>query len=235
MQKKTIPTKWNPLFDDKPTSNIPRISYSKKFSDKYLDKGGLILEIGCGIGSYTHLIDGKGCFALDLDINAIKIAKKYCTHTGFIVASALNLPFRPGIFDLACIWGVFEEIPRGYEKQIVLEIQKIIKQNANLLLSIYGDHIITKIFDPAFIFRGVRHYNLQKFVHMISECGLMVNEFKVRGGLNTVVSNFLVYFYKHILKKKEGMIKNYFDKKCSEEIDSGKEGMVYIFMSAQKQ
>ena len=235
MQKKTFPTRWNPLFDDKPTSNIPRISFSKKFSDKYLEKGGMILEIGCGIGSYTHLIDRMGCFALDLDINAIKIAKQYCKHTGFIVASALNLPFKPEIFDLACIWGVFEEIPRGSEKQIVVEIHQILKPKAVLLLSIYGDHVMSKIFDPAFIFRGVRHYNLQKFVDMISECGLKINEFRVRGGLNTVVANFLVYYYKHVLKKKEGMVKNYFDKKSSEEIDSSTEGMVYIFMAAQKQ
>ena len=235
MQKKTTPTRWDPLFDDKPTSNIPRISYSKKFSDKYIEKGGLILEVGCGIGSYTHLIDRKGCFALDLDITAIKIAKKYCTQTGFVVASALNLPFRKEIFDLACIWGVFEEIPTGSEKQILMQIHRILKLKAILLMSIYGDHIVSKIFDPAFIFRGVRHYNLQKFTDMISECGLIVHESKVRGGLNTIVANFLVYFYKHILKKKEGMVKNYFDKKSSKEIDSAKEGIVYIFMSAQKQ
>ena len=235
MQKKTIPTKWNPLFDDRPTSGIPRIMFSKKFSDKYLEKDGLILEIGCGIGSYTHLIDRKGLFALDLDINAINVAKKYCQNTQFLVASATNLPFRPEIFDLACIWGVFEEITKGIEKQIIVEIRQILKLEAVLLLSIYGDHLVTKIFDPAFIFRGVRHYNLQEFVNMISECGLNMNEFKVRGGLNTIASNFLVYFYKHILKKKQGMVKNYFDKKSSEEIGSSKDGIVYIFLAAQKQ
>ena len=70
---------------------------------------------------------------------------------------------------------------------------------------------------------------------MISNYGLLIGEITVRGGLNTVISNFLVYFYKHVLKKKEGTIKNYFDKKSSEEIDSGKDGMVYIFIAARKQ
>jgi|SRR5687768_938855 SAM-dependent methyltransferase len=235
MKKKTIPTKWNPLFDNKPTSNIPRISFSKKFSTKYLEERDQILEIGCGVGSFTHLIDRKGYFALDLDINAIKIAKKYCINTNFIVASALNLPLRSEIFDLICMWGVFEEIPMGTENQIVSEIHRTLKSKAILLLSIYGDHFITKILDPAFIFRGVRHYNLQEFRELISNYGLLIGEITVRGGLNTVISNFLVYFYKHVLKKKEGTIKNYFDKKSSEEIDSGKDGMVYIFIAARKQ
>jgi hypothetical protein len=135
---------------------------------------------------------------------------------------------------LACIWGVFEEITKGIEKQIIVEIHQILKLKAVLLLSIYGDNLVTKIFDPAFIFRGVRHYNLQKFMDLISECGLKMNEFKIRGGMNTIASNFLVYFYKHILNKKQGKIKNYFDKKSSEEIGSSKEGIVYIFLAAEK-
>jgi ubiquinone/menaquinone biosynthesis C-methylase UbiE len=234
MRKDPTVTNWNPAFDDMPTSEVPRIRFSEKFSTKYLEKKNLILEIGCGTGSYTRLINRTGCFGLDLDMNAIRIAKKYCMDCEFIVASTLNLPFKEAVFDLICIWGVFEEISVGSEKKIMVEVQRILKSDAIFLLSTYGDYIVSKILDPAYIFRGVRHYNLESFLKLISESGFSVKEYTIRGGLNTVIANFLLYFYKHILKKREGMIKNFFDKKSANEINSNEHGIVYIFVAANK-
>jgi len=234
MPKNPITTNWNVKFDDRPTSYVPRIKYSHKFSRKYLVNRDLILEIGCGTGSFTRLVNRTGCIALDQDINSVKIAKKYCSNSDFIVASAMNLPFREETFNLVCMWGVFEEIPKGGEKQIITEIKKILTLNGAFLLSVYGNHFISKILDPAFIFRGIRHYDLKKFLNLIQERGLFIDEYTIRGNLNTIVAIFLVYFYKHILKKKEGVIKNYFDKKSDMEFDSGKKGFVYIFIAASK-
>lgn len=234
MPKNPVPTNWNPIFDDRPTTEVPRIKFSRIFSRKYLGKTDNILEIGCGIGSYTRFIDRKGCYALDLDINAIRIAKKYCVNLDFIVASALNLPFKNEAFNSICMWGIFEEIPKGGEIQIMNQIQKILTINGVLLLSVYADHMITKIFDPAFIFRGVRHYDLQTFLKLIRNCGLFVIEYTVRGGINTLIANFLVYFYKHILKKKEGAFKKYFDNKSSREIEYNENGLIYLYVAAKK-
>jgi ubiquinone/menaquinone biosynthesis C-methylase UbiE len=229
-----VRTKWNPNFDDKPTSDVPRIKFSLEFSQKYLDKGCLILEIGCGIGSYTWLVDRINCLAIDIDFDVVKVAKKYCSNSNFIVASALNLPFRAETVDLICMWSVLEETPVGSERQIITEIRKILTFNGVVLLSVYTNHILSKMLDPRFIFRGIRHHDHKKFFNLISECGLLVNEYTVRGGLNTLVSNFLVYFYKHVLKKKDGTIKKYFDKKSADEINSGVGGLVYMFIAAHK-
>ena len=228
------PTKWNPSFDDKPTSDVPRIKLSKKFSDPYLEKRNLILEIGCGTGSYTRLINRRGCIGLDIELDAVKVAKKYCINCQFIVASALKLPFKDEIFDLICIWGVFEEIPAGGEKQIVAEAQRTLTYNAFMLTSAYNDHIVSKFLDPAYFIRGVRHYNLKGFLNLISEAGLTVHKFAIFGGLNTLAANIIFYFYKHVLKKREGPVKNFFDKKSAKELESNECGIVYIFISAYK-
>jgi hypothetical protein len=53
------------------TSNTPRIRFSVRFNALYLEKQTMILEIGCGIGSYARLIDRSGCIALDIDLNPI--------------------------------------------------------------------------------------------------------------------------------------------------------------------
>lgn len=234
MPKNPVPTNWNPSFDDKPTSDVPRIKFSRNFSEKYLDKKSSILEVGCGIGSYTRFIDRKGCYAIDLDINAIRIAKKYCVYPDFIVASALDLPFKNDTFESVCMWGVFEEIPRGGENEIVVGIQKILKTDGVFLLSVYTDHLISKLFDPAFIFRGVRHYDQESFLNLIRDSGMIVKEYTVRGGVNTIISNFLVYFYKHFLKKKEGSFKKYFDNKSTKEINLNENGLIYLYVAASK-
>jgi ubiquinone/menaquinone biosynthesis C-methylase UbiE len=234
MRKVPAVTNWNPSFDDQPTTDVPRIRFSKKFSTKYLKEQNYILEIGCGTGSYTSLVDRTGYIGLDLNINALRVAKKYCVHSEFVVASALNLPFKPEIFDMICIWGVFEEIPEGTERMIIIECRRTLKSDAVFLLSAYNDHIISRIFDPGYIFRGVRHYNLKKFINLISEYGLLVNEYTIRGGLNTLIANFLFYFCKHILKKKEASIRNFFDKKSANEINNYGNGIVYIFIAAHK-
>jgi SAM-dependent methyltransferase len=227
-------TNWNPKFDNRPTSDVPRIRFSQKFSAKYLENRNLILEVGCGTGSYTRLTDRKGYFGLDLDIEAIKIAKKYCINSDFVVASALNLPFRDEIFDLICIWGVFEEIPVRAEKQILDQVHKTLSPKAALLLSIYNDHIVSKILDPAFLVRGVRHYNLKEFISLVSGTGFIVNEYTIRGGLNTIIDIFLFYFNKHILKKRDSKIKNFFEEKSNHEFNSSKSGIVYTFIAAHK-
>lgn len=234
MPKNRAATDWNSSFDDRPTSDDPRIKFSQVFSREYLDKRNLILEIGCGIGSYTKLVDREGCFGLDLDINAVKIAKRYSKSSQFVVASALNLPFKGKTFDLIYMWSVLEEIPKGWDGQILTEIRKILRYEGVLLMSVYGNHFISKILDPAYIFRGVRHHDLEKFLNLIFDSGFIIDQYTVRGKKNTLISILLVHLYKHILKKKGGMIKNYFDKKSAAEINSSNKGIVYIYIAAKK-
>jgi ubiquinone/menaquinone biosynthesis C-methylase UbiE len=234
MPKNPVTTNWNVKFDNKPTIDEPRIRFSEKFSARYLEKRTLILEIGCGTGSYTRLIDRRGCIGLDIDINAIKIAKKYCLYSEFVLASTLNLPFRDETFDLICMWEVLEEIPFGNEEKAILEAYRALKSNSFFLLSAPNDHIISNVLHPAFMFRGIRHYDLKRIYRLVYDGGFSVKEYTIRGRFNTIISNFLFYFYKHVLKKKEGKIKNFFNKKSICELNSDREGIVFIFVSAQK-
>ena len=232
--KNSLATRWNPIFDDKPTIEVPRIRFSEKFSRKYFKKRNFILEIGCGTGSYFSIVDRRDCIGLDLNRDAIKIAKKYCLDSRFIIASATNLPFRAEIFDVICMWEVFEEIPKGTEEIIMAEVRRTLRSKAVFLLSVSNDHLISKILDPAFIFQGSRHYNLKRLLNLISDCGFSVTECTIRGGVNTIIANFLFFFCKHVLNKKKALIKTFFDKKSTKEFDSSGNGIVYIFIAANK-
>ncbi|MGH9858221.1 MAG: class I SAM-dependent methyltransferase, partial [Acidobacteriota bacterium] len=99
MRRKTGRTTWNPAFDTAPTSDVPRIKFSHKYSRKYVECANYVVEIGCGTGSFTRLIDDVRCIGIDLDIHALHVAKRYCPQSDFIAASGTNLPFRDGTLD----------------------------------------------------------------------------------------------------------------------------------------
>jgi ubiquinone/menaquinone biosynthesis C-methylase UbiE len=233
MTKKPTRTAWNTLLDDRPTSNVPRIKFSYAFSKQWgVNRANHLLDIGCGTGSYTQLIDKDGCIGVDLDINGLLVAKRYCKKSDFIVCSATNLPFRNNVFDYAFMWGVFEELPIGLEKQTMTEIRRILYADGIYLLSVYSDHVLSKLFDPAFLFGGVRHYNATKFMKLLSDMGFIVSEYTIRGRIYTLMAVFLVYFYKHILHRKDGQIKRLIEQRSMNEISQKGNGIVYTFIAA---
>jgi ubiquinone/menaquinone biosynthesis C-methylase UbiE len=235
MVRKPARTTWNILLDDRPTSNVPRIKFSYEFSDQCgVKSANHILDVGCGTGSYTQLVDREGCIGIDLDINGLIVAKKHCRKSEFIACSATNLPFRNNVFEYACMWGVFEELPAGLETHAMKEIRRILLGNGTYLLSVYTDNVLSKLFDPAFLFGGVRHYNVKRFMGLLSDIGFNITRYTIRGQLYTLMAIFLVYFYKHILRKKEDRIKRFFERKSMQEIDRKKKGIVYTFIAASK-
>ena len=160
---KTVKTTWDPRVDCKPEVG-PRIRFSQNFGKEYIVKAKRILDVGCFIGTYTSLIDKAGCFGIDLDINALKTAKKHCVNSNFIVASVLDLPFRDGIFDLISMWEVIEHVPAGTEKQTLTEVHRALATSGAMLLSTPNDSLVCKISDPAFFLRGHRHYRAKKLM-----------------------------------------------------------------------
>jgi ubiquinone/menaquinone biosynthesis C-methylase UbiE len=235
MRRTIKTTRWNPIYDNEPTSGIPRMVFGHCLAKDYVRYANRILDVGCGTGSYTYIIDRVGCVGVDLDINALKVAKKYCKNSEFIVSSALNLPFREGIFEVIFMWEVLEEIPGQAETRVIHEIYRLLKSTGVFFLSFSNNNVLSNILDPAFVFRGFRHYDSDKFVRLASETGLRVIIYTIRGSTYTLVSNFLVFFYKHILHRKSGKVKQFFDSKSAEELTEKKEGTVYTFIVARKE
>ena len=234
MRRNIKTTRWNPAFDSEPTSDIPRMVFGHSLARDYVGCATHILDIGCGTGSYTYIVDREGCVGVDLDINALRVAKKYCKNSEFMVSSALSLPFRDGIFDVIFMWEVLEEIPVQAEIQAINEINRVLLRNGVFFISFSNDHLLSKLMDPAFVFRRFRHYNTDKFLKLISEAGLSTINYTIRGSFYTLISNFLVFFYKHILHHKGGKMKQFFDSKSAEELKK-KEGIVYTFIAAKKE
>jgi len=228
-------THWNPKVDDRPNINSPRIRFSQTFSKNYLRGTDRILEIGCGIGSYSYLINENFFVGIDIDMNAIKTAKKYCVNSEFILASVLYLPFKAEIFDLVFMWEVIEYIEKETERSAIEEIHRTLSPRGRFLLSAPNYHIIYNFMDPDhFLLRRQRHFVLDKLVNLITESGFSIIQKTIRGGWKTIVAMNIFYFHKYFLHRKGGKIQTFLDKKSEEELNSNIKGITNIFIAAQK-
>jgi ubiquinone/menaquinone biosynthesis C-methylase UbiE len=233
--KKLPKIKWSSIVDDRPNTNSPRIKFSQKFSEEYLGSSKSILDLGCGTGSYTYIIDRVGCVGIDLHLKALKVAKKYCKNSEFIVSSALNLPFREGIFEVIFMWEVLEYIESGSENRLIPEIYRISTPKAQLFVSAPNHNFLYNILDPDYILHRQRHFRLPELIDSISKRGFAIKRYDIRGSWNTIIAMNIFYFFKHILHKKNGKILSHFEEKSENElISNGKKGTTNIFIAAEK-
>jgi SAM-dependent methyltransferase len=235
VNKKPVKIEWLPTVDDRPNIQSPRIRFSRNFSEKYLQGAKRILDIGCGIGSYTYLIDRNDCFAIDVDINALKTARKYCHNSNFILATVLNLPFKEEIFDIILMWGVIEYIEEETEKNAIQEIHRTLIPGAKFLLSAPNSHYIYNIVDPEHFFRRRnRHIEINKLAKLITQTGFSIKQQTIRGSWKTIIAMNIFYLNKHLLHKKGGKIQRFLDKKSEEELNSKLNGITNLFIAAKK-
>ncbi len=103
-----------------------------------LPKNKTILEIGCGNGSGTKLIQNyfspQEIQAIDLDPRMIQRAKKrvqnHAVH--FQIASATKLPFKNNSFDALFDFGIIHHIPDW--ENAIHEMYRVLKPEGEILL-----------------------------------------------------------------------------------------------------
>ena len=96
-------------------------------------KDAVILDCGCGFGSFYNLTENLNTIYLDFSFNLLK--KFENTHnlkTSKICGDVLNLPFRDNSFDLILCINVLEHI-KDYKKALN-EIKRVLKDNGTVII-----------------------------------------------------------------------------------------------------
>ncbi|MFX0202885.1 MAG: class I SAM-dependent methyltransferase [Candidatus Hodarchaeota archaeon] len=95
--------------------HIKRYRIAKKFGDKI--RITRILDAGCGMGYGANIL---GAMGVDLDIEALRIAKSRYSHLDFVRADVHSLPFRKQSFDMIVSFEVIEHAidVQRYTKEI---------------------------------------------------------------------------------------------------------------------
>ena len=96
-----------------------------------------ILDVGCGQGHITALIDSKIQAAevcgLDYSISAIGYANKKFPGIDFVVASAYQCPYREGYFDIVVCNNLWEHVPDPL--LLLSKIARVMKSHGFLIIS----------------------------------------------------------------------------------------------------
>jgi len=120
--------------------------------NKYINEGGLLLDIGCGQGRSTFPFANKSIqiVAFDISKNMILEAQKQYSKSKtkadivFMVADAASIPLKSGVFDFIITYGVLHHLPNP--KKTASEILRILQKNNGMVFGLENNKSSLRIF-----------------------------------------------------------------------------------------
>jgi len=94
----------------------------------------LILDCGCGMGTYASELSNESYVGLDVNFSSIKLAHNIHHNNMFIVGDATELPFKDQIFDYVICSEVLEHIPN--DVVVLAELARVTKVSGRLIVSV---------------------------------------------------------------------------------------------------
>ena len=102
--------------------------------------GSRVLEVGCGAGRFTEILEGEGAEVWSVDLSsAVDVNVENCPlSTSHLVLQADldRLPFKPSQFDMVCCLGVLQHTPSP--ETSILQLSKQVKPGGVLVLDHYS-------------------------------------------------------------------------------------------------
>ena len=79
----------------------------------HIEPGSRVLDIGCGSGDFTALLQDRGmnCFGLDLSHGLLRQAQRRDARIAWLMGDAETLPFADGTFDCVVLSGLVHHLP----------------------------------------------------------------------------------------------------------------------------
>lgn len=147
---------------------------------KELIVSGIILDVGCGFGKSTKMIENKGEYVIGIDLENVFDKTKISRKVDFVLADAINLPFRNHKFDGVISLDVIEHIPDDYA--YLFEINRVLKIGGIFLLGTPNRRRLTNRIKAMFGLLSypmsvggacihLREYSKEGIVHLLRSCG----------------------------------------------------------------
>lgn len=195
-----------------------------------------VLDLGCGFGWFelNALKRGAGrVIGLEISDKDLETARKNIKSNKvfFRVGSALSLPFPDQSFETVVSWDVIEHLPKNSERKMLKEVSRVLKKGGVFYLSTPNKTIVGCLMDPAWWLIGHRHYSLEELKNLANKM-FLVEKYKIKGGLITLLSTGNLYFSKWILRRKL-VFGEYFSRQIAKEYRQG-EGFVSLFIKMLK-
>lgn len=116
--------------------------------EKGLKPNHRVLELGCGIGTFTSLIipylnEGK-ILAVDISDKSIDIANKTysSSNTEFLAVDATTYDFKDKTFDVIVLPDVLEHIPIELHDELFNKLQSVLNDNGFIFIHIPNPYFL---------------------------------------------------------------------------------------------
>lgn len=101
---------------------------------RYIEKNSTILDLGCGTGLSTRLLDEQGYSAIGLDLSPLflQVEKRSNPSTNLLVGDALDLPFPDQSFDAVVAFEFIEHVPNV--PALLDEMLRVLKKGGHIVI-----------------------------------------------------------------------------------------------------
>lgn len=137
---------WEGKINSQETEKRLKIIFGKLLKPSEL-KHKKFLEVGCGLGYFSHKAYelGAGVTGVDIGSSLIKINRGKTPDARFIVASASKLPFEDELFDVVLSTEVIEHVDK--QEKALKEMIRVLKKGGILVITTPN-----RFFKPIFAF-----------------------------------------------------------------------------------
>ena len=131
-----------------------------EFVLRHCKKDSEILEAGCGVGPWVHILDNLGynITGLDYSRKALDIARKFNDNLKLIEGDVNSFQFSDNVFDVILSWGVLEHFSEGPIKSLT-EKNRVLKAGGHLILGMPPRNLLRLLLQPLFKFKEWLKFN----------------------------------------------------------------------------
>lgn len=131
-----------------------------------------ILDCGCGTGANVVMLGEYGRAAgFDLTWRGLQFGHEYGLRQ-LVQASAGDIPFASGAFDLVTAFDVLQALPDGIERSAVREMYRLLRPGASLIVNVAALDVLRG--SHATFGAEVRRYTSGRLRALLSEAGFEV-------------------------------------------------------------
>lgn len=95
---------------------------------------GRILDIGCGRGEISKILNGNNVYSIDIAKSDLQVAKQRNPDGNFVHADALHLPFRERMFQKIVCIEVLQYIKK--DQTALQEISRVLAEKGTVFLTV---------------------------------------------------------------------------------------------------
>lgn len=117
------------------------LPHDLKVLSRYIQAGQKILDVGCGNGRFSEVVNTKNAqyFGVDISQKLINIAKSRYPDQNFqIIDSPSPFPYEDNYFDAVFCLATLHHIPSiKFRRQFLSEIRRVLKPSGQMYLTVW--------------------------------------------------------------------------------------------------